>query len=139
MAGRTSRDRGDRNGTRIKTVLTEIGPVDIEVPRDWDGVFEPAIMRKRQRRMDGVVLPLSAWGLTTGEIAAHFAEVYGAKVRKDTISWITDKVIEEMSEWRNASSRSERSSAARTPSRASTAATAELSGPGDTSPPTRPR
>jgi transposase-like protein len=62
-----------RNGTRTKTVFTEIGPVDIEVPRDRDGSFEPAIVRKRQRRLDGVdeiVLSLTARGLTTGEIAA---------------------------------------------------------------------
>ena len=84
-----------RNGTRTKTVLTEIGPVEIEVPRDRDGTFEPVIVRKRQRRLDGIdeiVLSLTARGLTTGEIAAHFAEVYGAKVCKDTISRITDKV-----------------------------------------------
>ena len=89
---------------RTKTVLTEIGPVEIEVPRDRDGTFEPVIVRKRQRRLNGVdeiVLSLTAKGLTTGEIAAHFAEVYGAKVSKDTISRITDKVIEEMTEWRN--------------------------------------
>ena len=93
-----------RNGTRAKTVLTEIGPVEIEVPRDRDGSFEPVIVRKRQRRLSGidqVVLSLTARGLTTGEVAAHFAEVYGAKVSKDTISKITDKVIEEMAEWRN--------------------------------------
>jgi putative transposase len=93
-----------RNGTRTKTVVTEIGPVDIEVPRDRDGSLAPAIVRKRQRRLDGVdeiVLSLSARGLTTGEIAAHFAEVYGTTVSKDTISRITDKVIEEMTEWRN--------------------------------------
>lgn len=93
-----------RNGYRTKTVLTEIGPVEIEVPRDRDGSFEPAIVRKRQRRLNGVdeiVLSLTARGLTTGEIAAHFAEVYDAKVSKDTISRITDKVIEEMTEWRN--------------------------------------
>jgi transposase-like protein len=93
-----------RNGTRTKTVLTEIGPVDIEVPRDREGTFAPAIVRKRQRRLTGVdeiVLSLSARGLTTGEIAAHFAEVYGATVSKDTISRITDKVIDEMTEWRN--------------------------------------
>lgn len=84
-----------RNGTRTKTVLTEIGPVDIEVPRDRDGSFAPAIVRKRQHRLDGVdeiVLSLTARGLTTGEIAAHFAEVYGATVSRDTISRITDKV-----------------------------------------------
>jgi len=93
-----------RNGTRTKTVLTEIGPVDIEVPRDREATFEPAIVRKRQRRLDGIdeiVLSLTARGLTTGEVAAHFAEVYGAKVSKDTISRITDKVVEEMTEWRN--------------------------------------
>ena len=99
------RDGGNsRNGTRSKTVLTEIGPVEIEVPRDRDGSFEPKIVRKRQRRLDGIdeiVLSLTARGLTTGEVAAHFAEVYGAKVSKDTISRITDKVIEEMTEWQN--------------------------------------
>jgi transposase-like protein len=85
-------------------VLTEIGPVEIEVPRDRDGSFEPQIVRKRQRRLDGIdeiVLSLTARGLTTGEVAAHFAEVYGARVSKDTISKITDKVIEEMTEWQN--------------------------------------
>ena len=58
-----------RNGTRPKTVLTEIGPVQIEVPRDRDGIFEPGVVRKRQRRLDGVdqiILSLSARGLTTG-------------------------------------------------------------------------
>jgi transposase-like protein len=97
------RNRGNsRNGTRTKTVLTEIGPVQIEVPRDRDGSFEPAIVPKRARRLDGIdqiVLSLSARGLTTGEIAAHFDEVYGAKVSKDTISRITDAVLEQMTGW----------------------------------------
>src|SRR5690606_34357526 len=85
-----------RNGTRAKTVTTEIGPVQIEVPRDRDGSFEPQLVKKRQRRLSGIdeiVLSLTARGLTTGEVAAHFAEVYGATVSKDTISRITDKVI----------------------------------------------
>jgi putative transposase len=93
-----------RNGTRSKTVLTEIGAVEIEVPRDRDGSFEPKIVKKRQRRLDGIdeiVLSLTARGLTTGEVAAHFGEVYGADVSKDTISKITDKVIAEMTEWQN--------------------------------------
>ena len=93
-----------RNGVRSKTVLTEIGPVEIEVPRDTDASFEPQIVKKRQRRLTGVdeiVLSLTARGLTTGEISAHFAEVYGASVSKDTISKITDKVVEEMTEWSN--------------------------------------
>ncbi len=93
-----------RNGTRSKTVFTEVGPVDIDVPRDRAGSFEPRIVKKRQRRLDGideVVLSLTARGLTTGEIAAHFDEVYGATVSKDTISRITEKVSEEMAEWAN--------------------------------------
>ncbi|ODT09251.1 MAG: transposase [Microbacterium sp. SCN 70-18] len=93
-----------RNGTRSKTVLTEVGPVVIEVPRDRDGSFQPKIVKKRQRRLDGIdeiVLSLTARGLTTGEVAAHFDDVYGASVSKDTISKITDKVIEEMTEWQN--------------------------------------
>src|SRR4051812_43381793 len=97
------RDGGNsRNGRRSKTVLTEVGPVEVDVPRDRDGSFEPVIVRKRQRRLDGVdgiVLSLSAKGLTTGEISAHLAEVYGASVSKETISAITDRVMESMSEW----------------------------------------
>lgn len=92
-----------RNGTRSKTVLTDAnGPVQIDVPRDQAGTFEPQIVRKRQRRLSGVdevVLSLYAKGLTTGEISAHFAEIYGASVSKETISRITDKVLEEMVDW----------------------------------------
>ncbi|WP_405790560.1 IS256 family transposase [Streptomyces sp. NBC_01367] len=93
-----------RNGTRSKTVVTEVGPVVLEVPRDREGSFEPQIVKKRQRRLTGVdemVLSLSARGLTHGEISAHLAEVYGAEVSKTTISTITDKVIDGMNEWQN--------------------------------------
>ena len=65
------------------------------MPRDRDGTFEPQIVKKRQRRLNGVdeiVLSLYAKGLTTGEISAHFAEIYGASVSKETISRITDRV-----------------------------------------------
>jgi putative transposase len=92
-----------RNGTRATTVLTEhSGPVEIEVLRDRAGTFCPRIVKKRRRRLNGVdeiVLSLYAKGLTTGEISAHFAEIYGASVSEETISWITDKVIEEMQDW----------------------------------------
>jgi putative transposase len=92
-----------RNGTRPKTVLTEAtGQVQIEVPRDRAGTFEPQIVKKRQRRLTGVdeiVLSLYARGLTTGEISAHFEQIYGASVSKETISRITDKVLEEMASW----------------------------------------
>jgi putative transposase len=98
------RDRGNsRNGKRAKTVLTDAcGEVAIEVPRDRDGSFEPVLVRKRQRRLsevDEVVLSLYAKGLTTGEISAHFADVYGASVSKDTVTRITDRVVEEMQAW----------------------------------------
>jgi putative transposase len=92
-----------RNGSRSKMVLTEAtGQVQIEVPRDRAGTFEPRIVRKRQRRLSGVdeiVLSLYAKGLTTGEISAHFAEIYGASVSRETVSRITDRVVEEMNDW----------------------------------------
>jgi putative transposase len=93
-----------RNGHRGKTVLTEAGPVEISVPRDRDSSFEPKILAKRQRRLTGVedmVISLSAKGLTHGEIAAHLEEIYGAEVSKQTITAITDRVMEGMAEWQN--------------------------------------
>jgi putative transposase len=92
-----------RNGTRSKTVISDAaGEVEINVPRDRESTFEPQIVKKRQRRLtdvDEIVLSLYAKGLTTGEISAHFAEIYGASVSKETISRITDKVIAEMHDW----------------------------------------
>ncbi|MFJ7146879.1 IS256 family transposase [Streptomyces sp. NPDC100445] len=93
-----------RNGTRSKTVLTDVGPVEIVVPRDRDGSVEPKIVGKRQKRLTGVdemVISLAAKGLTTGEVQAHLAEVYGAEVSRQTISTITDKVLEGMAEWQS--------------------------------------
>ncbi len=94
-----------RNGTRRKTVISDVaGEVEIEVPRDRESTFEPKIVRKRQRRLadvDEVVLSLYAKGLTTGEISAHFAEIYGASVSRETVSRITDKVVDEMQQWAN--------------------------------------
>lgn len=100
----TKTGTNSRNGRRAKTVTTEVGLVEIEVPRDREGSFEPKIVAKRQRRLTGVdemVLSLSAKGLTHGEISAHLAEVYGASVSKQTISTITDKVLDGMAEWQN--------------------------------------
>jgi transposase-like protein len=100
----TGRGSGNsRNGTRSKTVLTDnVGPLTIEVPRDREATFDPIIVKKRQRRLGGVdtiVLSLVAKGLTTGEVSAHFEEIYGASLSKDTISRITDRVLTEMAEW----------------------------------------
>lgn len=92
-----------RNGTRAKTVLSDaVGEVEIGMPRDREGTFDPVIVKKRQRRLrdvDEVVLSLYAKGLTTGEISSHFSDIYGASVSKETISRITDTVVAEMDEW----------------------------------------
>ena len=98
------RDGGNsRNGFRSKTVISDTaGPVTIEVPRDRDGTFTPVIVAKRQRRLgpvDEIVLSMYARGMTGGEISAHFAEIYGASVSKETISTITDKVVEQQQAW----------------------------------------
>src|SRR5436305_14948442 len=99
------RDGGNsRNGHRAKTVLTDVGPVEIDVPRDRDASFAPVIVAKRQRRLTGVddmVISLVAKGLTTGEVQAHLAEFYGAEVSRDTISTITDRVLEGLAEWQS--------------------------------------
>jgi putative transposase len=99
------RDGGNsRNGHRARTVLTEAGPAEITVPRDRDSSFEPKMVAKRQRRLTGVddmVISLSAKGLTHGEISAHLVEVYGAAVSKQTITAITDRVMEGMAEWQS--------------------------------------
>ncbi len=92
-----------RNGIRSKTVVSDTaGDVRIDVPRDREGTFEPQIVKKRQRRLSGVdevVLSLYSKGLTSGEISAHFAEIYGASISKETVSRITEKVVAEMTEW----------------------------------------
>jgi transposase-like protein len=77
-------------------------PVTVEIPRDRDGKVEPVIFNKRQRRLtgvDAVVLSLYARGLTTKEISAHFAEIYGTSVSEETVSRITDKVVEVIQVW----------------------------------------
>ncbi|OZG61318.1 transposase [Bifidobacterium lemurum] len=100
---RDGRSANARNGTTRKTVATaSVGPVEIEVPRDRDGSFDPVIVRKRQRHLsdvDEVVLSLYAKGLTTGEISARSERIYGANVSKETVSRITDRVVDEMVEW----------------------------------------
>jgi hypothetical protein len=100
---RGGRSSNARNGTIAKTVVTDaVGPVEITVPRDRDASSEPVIVRKGQRRLndlDEVVLSMYSKGLTTGEISAHFQEIYGATVSKETVSRITDRAIEEMNEW----------------------------------------
>ena len=99
----TGRDRGNsRNGVRAKTVITEVGPVQIEVPRDRDASFDPVTVPKRVRRLRGVdemVISLVARGMSTGDVQAHLAEVDGTNVSRQQISTITDAVLDKMAEW----------------------------------------
>jgi transposase-like protein len=76
-----------RNGSYTKTVTTEIGKVTVEMPRDRAGTFEPQTIPKGVRRLDGLnanVISLYAKGMTTGDIQAHLAEIYGTEISRDT-------------------------------------------------------
>jgi putative transposase len=91
-----------RNGHYGKTVTTTSGPVRLEVPRDRNATFEPKIVPKGQRRLgqvDDMILSLYARGMTTRDIQAHLAEVYGAQVSPALISRVTDVVAEEITGW----------------------------------------
>ncbi|TXS39544.1 IS256 family transposase [Streptomyces sp. or43] len=93
-----------RNGTSRKTVLTDVGPVELEVPRDRAGDFAPQIVPKHSRRVQGfdaAILSLYAKGLTTGEIQAHLSEIYDMEVSRDLISRATHQVSAELEAWRN--------------------------------------
>ena len=82
-AGRGSGN--SRNGTTPKTLLTDIGAVDLAVPRDRNGSFEPRIVRKGQTRLDGYgerIIALYARGMTTRDIRAHLREIYGVEVSR---------------------------------------------------------
>jgi putative transposase len=83
-------------------VLTDIGAVDLAVPRDRAGTFEPQIVRKGQTRLDGFnerIIALYARGMTTRDIRAHLREMYGVEVSPDLISRVTDAVVDELTEW----------------------------------------
>jgi putative transposase len=91
-----------RNGSTPKTLATEHGPVDVRTPRDRKGSFEPQIVRKGQRRFQGFddkILALYSRGLSTRDIEAHLAEIYGVAVGHDLISRVTDAVMEDVREW----------------------------------------
>jgi putative transposase len=94
----------NRNGHSSKRVHTEVGTVEIKVPRDRNGTFDPQVVPKHARRIDGFnesVLSLYAKGLTTGEIAAHLRDLYGTEVSRELVSKVTDAVLDELAEWQN--------------------------------------
>ncbi|WP_340618430.1 IS256 family transposase [Xenorhabdus entomophaga] len=93
-----------RNGYSSKTVMSNDGPLELRIPRDREGVFEPQLVRKHQTRitaMDNQILSLYAKGMTTREITAAFKEMYDADVSPTLISKVTDAVLEQVTEWQN--------------------------------------
>jgi transposase-like protein len=101
----TGRGSGNnRNGSYPKTVVTEIGEVEVQMPRDRLGTFEPVTVPKHVRRLDGLagnVISLYAKGMTTGDIQTHLAEIYDTDISRETISKITDAIVPEMEAWQH--------------------------------------
>ena len=102
--GATKPDAGTnhRNGTTAKTVLTDDGTVDLAVPRDREGTFEPVLIPKHERRFTGFdtkILALYARGMTVREIQAFLHEMYAVEVSADLISTVTDAIVEEVTAW----------------------------------------
>ena len=92
-----------RNGSIPKTVATDLGPVQVNTPRDRDGSFEPKLVAKRQTRLAGLddkILGLYAGSMTVRDISAHLAELYGVQIGRDTISNVTDAVLADVEAWR---------------------------------------
>lgn len=93
-----------RNGTTPKTVQTETGPLELQIPRDRDGDFEPKLVKKHHRRIEGFddkVISLYARGMSTRDIQGHLQELYGTEVSPDLISRITDAVTDEITTWQS--------------------------------------
>jgi putative transposase len=104
LPGGTPAGPNTRNGSTAKTVQTDLGPVEIKTPRDRQGSFEPQLVAKRQTRLAGIddkILGLYAGGMSVRDIEAHLAELYGTTaIKRDTISRVTDAVLEDVATWR---------------------------------------
>jgi len=93
-----------RNGHTAKTLRTDLGPIELRTPRDRAGSFEPKLVGKRQTRLAGLddrVLDLYAGGMSVRDIAAHLQGLYGVEIGRDTISRVTDAVLEDVAAWRS--------------------------------------
>jgi len=91
-----------RNGTSAKTVLTPGGSLELSIPRDRHGRFDPALIGKYRRRFPGFddkIIALYARGVSTRDIQAHVRELYGIEISPDLVSAVTDSVIDEVSAW----------------------------------------
>ena len=92
-----------RNGSMPKTVQTDLGPVAVNTPRDRQGSFEPELVAKRQTRLAGLdekVLSLYAGGMSVRDIAEHLGSLYSIEIGRDTVSRVTDAVLEDIAAWR---------------------------------------
>ncbi len=101
-AGRGSGN--NRNGTSSKTVMTEIGAVDLDIPRDRNGTFDPKLVPKHSRRLDKFndnIVHLYARGLSTRDIRRELARMYSVDVSPALVSKVTDGIIDELNEWQN--------------------------------------
>lgn len=101
-AGRGSGN--NRNGTSPKTVLTDVGAVPVQVPRDRNGEFEPKLIPKHQRRLNGfndIVISLVAQGMSTRDVQAHIADAYQVEISAELVSKITDAVLPELRAWQS--------------------------------------
>lgn len=93
-----------RNGLTSKSLITDHGTIDLEIPRDRNGSFEPLIVPKRQRRIDGLddkILSLYAKGMSLSDIKMQLEELYGAQVSESLISRVTDDVMDDVIAWQN--------------------------------------
>jgi putative transposase len=93
-----------RNGYGNKTVITDSGKLELSIPRDRQGRFDPVLIGKYRRRFAGFdekIIALYARGLTTREIAEHIGELYGAEISADLVSAVTDSVLEEVAAWQS--------------------------------------
>ncbi|WP_296366912.1 transposase [Pseudonocardia sp.] len=111
LTGHLGYERGDpagrgspnsRNGTSPKTLATEVGAVPLEVPRDRAGSFEPRLVPKGSRRaggLDDMIISLYAGGMTVRDIGHHLQRTLGVELSHDTISKVTDAVLDEVKAW----------------------------------------
>lgn len=101
---RSAEQSNARNGYTPKTLITGHGKVDVQIPRDREGSFEPQLVKKHQRRLAGFddkVLALYSRGMSVRDVRDHLEEVYGTEVSKDLITRVTDGIMDEVREWRS--------------------------------------
>ena len=103
LAGKPARKKSNaRNGTTKKTVRTDFGKIELEIPRDRQGNFTPTLVKKHERTLNGFdekVISLYSRGMSTRDIQAHLKEIYGVDVSSTFISTVTDSVLDEVKQW----------------------------------------